>query len=89
MQFNAFFLKSFAETKKIRTFAPTIKKQTQQELQEQEDCQDKQSGCSAVGSVPGLGPGCRRFESCHPDKSHQEEILGDFFYSRFSAVFHC
>ena len=34
MQFNAFFLKSFAETKKIRTFAPTIKKQTQQELQE-------------------------------------------------------
>ncbi len=25
------------------------------------------SGCSAVGSVPGLGPGCRRFESCHPD----------------------
>ena len=26
MQFNAFFLKSFAETKKIRTFAPAIKK---------------------------------------------------------------
>lgn len=25
------------------------------------------TGCSAVGSVPGLGPGCRRFESCHPD----------------------
>ena len=23
--------------------------------------------CSAVGSVPGLGPGCRRFESCHLD----------------------
>ena len=67
MQFKAFFLKSFAETKKIRTFAPAIKKQTQQELQEQEDCQDKQSGCSAVGSVPGLGPGCRRFESCHLD----------------------
>ena len=27
------------------------------------------SGCSAVGSVPGLGPGCRRFESCHPDEN--------------------
>ena len=25
------------------------------------------SRCSAVGSVPGLGPGCRRFESCHLD----------------------
>ena len=24
--------------------------------------------CSAVGSVPGLGPGCRRFESCHLDQ---------------------
>ena len=27
--------------------------------------------CSAVGSVPGLGPGCRRFESCHLD--HHKE----------------
>ena len=26
-----------------------------------------QSGRSAVGSAPGLGPGGRRFESCHPD----------------------
>jgi hypothetical protein len=26
------------------------------------------SGCGAVGSVPGLGPGGRTFESCHPDK---------------------
>ena len=26
------------------------------------------SGCSAVGSAPGLGPGCRRFESCHSDQ---------------------
>ena len=25
------------------------------------------SGCSTVGSVPGLGPGGRTFESCHPD----------------------
>ena len=27
----------------------------------------KQSGCSAVGSAPGLGPGGRPFESGHPD----------------------
>ena len=26
------------------------------------------SGCSAVGSAPGLGPGGRPFESGHPDK---------------------
>ena len=25
------------------------------------------SGCSAVGSAPGLGPGGRPFESGHPD----------------------
>ena len=25
------------------------------------------TGCSAVGSASGLGPGGRRFESCHPD----------------------
>ena len=28
---------------------------------------DKASGCSAVGSAPGLGPGGRPFESGHPD----------------------
>ena len=27
------------------------------------------SGCSAVGSARGLGPRCRRFESCHSDHS--------------------
>lgn len=26
------------------------------------------AGCSAAGSASGLGPGCRRFKSCHPDK---------------------
>ena len=34
-------------------------------------CQEQQnlivSGCSAVGSAPALGAGCRRFKSCHPD----------------------
>ena len=28
---------------------------------------EAQSGCSAVGSAPGLGPGGRTFEPCHPD----------------------
>ncbi len=27
------------------------------------------SGCSAVGSAPALGAGCRRFKSCHSDQS--------------------
>ena len=26
------------------------------------------SGCSTVGSAPGLGPGGPRFESAHPDQ---------------------
>ena len=38
------------------------------------------SGCSAVGSASGLGPGGRRFESCHPDKeSLKNGFLGGFF----------
>ena len=28
---------------------------------------DEVSRCSAVGSAPALGAGCRRFESCHLD----------------------
>ena len=37
------------------------------------------SGCSAVGSASGLGPGGRRFESCHPDKESLKNVLGRFF----------
>ena len=29
-------------------------------------------GCSAVGSARGLGPRCRRFESCHSDQKKNE-----------------
>ena len=37
------------------------------------------SGCSAVGSASGLGPGGRRFESCHPDNKKLSRIsLGVF-----------
>ena len=28
---------------------------------------EMQRGVAQPGSAPGLGPGCRRFESCHPD----------------------
>ena len=39
------------------------------------------SGCSAVGSAPALGAGCRRFESCHSDQKFQGlYVLGIFTY---------
>ena len=40
--------------------------------------------CSAVGSVPGLGPGCRRFESCHLDI---ELFNWPLTYNKFAAFF--
>ena len=37
------------------------------------------TGCSAVGSAPALGAGCRRFESCHSDHlSQKNRLLGGF-----------
>ena len=45
------------------------------------------SGCSAVGSAPALGAGCRRFESCHSDQTLEiieiSRVL--LFYGSFSA----
>lgn len=35
----------------------------------------KISGCGAVDSAPGLGPGGRRFESFHPDHERFSEFL--------------
>ena len=40
-----------------------------------------QRGVAQSGSVPGLGPGGRRFESCRPDKSQITVKLFGFFYS--------
>ena len=40
------------------------------------------SGCSTVGSMPGLGPGGRQFESGHPDDKNSSlliERLAGFF----------
>ena len=37
------------------------------------------TGCSAVGSAPALGAGCRRFESCHSDHlSWKNRLFGGF-----------
>ncbi len=40
---------------------------------------NRSSGCSAVGSASGLGPGGRRFESCHPDEKNSLKKLREFF----------
>ena len=38
------------------------------------------TGCSAVGSAPALGAGCRRFESCHSDHlSLKSRLFRRFF----------
>ena len=41
------------------------------------------------GSVPGLGPGGRRFESCLPDEVHQSlsKLLGLFYLYSTKAHF--
>jgi hypothetical protein len=41
------------------------------------------------GSAPGLGPGGRRFESCHPDLRSQaaDLLLGSFFICIISYIY--
>ena len=41
------------------------------------------SGCSAVGSAPHLGCGCRGFESRHSDQSECSYGHSDFYFSSF------
>ena len=45
------------------------------------------SGCSAVGSAPALGAGCRRFESCHSDQISQKSRLFMRFFCVFCSIF--
>lgn len=52
------------------------------------------SGCSAVGSAPVLGTGCRRFEPCHPDQNFDRKqslfsAFGHFLclFRHFAATF--
>ena len=69
--------KNLVVTKKSSTFAPHLRNETHRSTH-------NAPGCSAVGSVPGLGPGCRRFESCHPDKAQRKhrEFFRCFFFLR-------
>ena len=34
-----------------------------------------ESGCSAAGSAPALGAGCRKFESCHSDHKSPKPLI--------------
>ena len=45
------------------------------------------TGCSAVGSAPALGAGCRRFESCHSDHLSQKNRLFRRFFCVISSIF--
>lgn len=38
------------------------------------------------GSAPGLGPGGRRFESCHPDKKRLTFKVSLFYFVYLSAL---
>ena len=47
------------------------------------------SGCSAVGSAPALGAGCRAFESPHSDQNKESELyLLEVVSSDFSFKTH-
>ena len=48
----------------------------------------KHSGCSTVGSIPGLGPGGRTFESCHPDTAEElrKSSSAVFFNKKFPCI---
>ena len=48
----------------------------------------QKTGCSAVGSAPALGAGCRRFKSCHSDHRRRGLCIvrGDFFIKVVNAL---
>ena len=52
------------------------------------------TGCSADGSAPALGAGCRRFESCHSDQKRLISVeISRFphfleFYSKLCCLLH-
>ena len=47
------------------------------------------SGCSAVGSARGLGPRCRRFESCHSDQNFDRKQSLFSTFGHFLCLFKC
>ncbi len=40
----------------------------------------------SLARAPGLGPGGRRFESCHPDEEKQHENAAFFYGKTLEAV---
>ena len=70
MSGSKFFTFRFPLLLFFRTFAPAF----------------KATRCSAVGSVPGLGPGCRRFESCHLDSSSTNRPILFISYRSVSFI---
>ena len=76
MEKRKYEAKNLFGSKKVRTFARAFEGSKRDELSES----DPFSRCSAVGSVPGLGPGCRRFESCHLDQIYK-------YLPQYEAVF--
>ena len=44
-------------------------------------------GVAQPGSAPGLGPGCRRFESCHPDKSESQVLENQALVFLFTPIY--
>ena len=51
-------------------------------------CQNRIPGCSAVGSAPALGAGCRGFESLHSDQNfdRKQGLFSAFGHFSFSEV---
>ena len=72
LYYRTFFRKPFVSSSNSRTFAPAI----------------KQTRCSAVGSVPGLGPGCRRFEPCHLDQKRLTISIASLFFVLCANILH-
>ena len=44
------------------------------------------SGCGPVGRAPGLGPGCREFESRHSDQKSRFRLCGTWIFTLFGAL---
>ena len=59
---------SFVNSNKSRTFAVLFEKGKAE--------RPVKSGCSTVGSILGLGPRGRTFESCHPDQQRALSSAG-------------
>ena len=78
------FTRAKARERKFRE--PQECEQSRETLKE---IKNRISRCSADGSAPALGAGCRRFESCHLDHRRRGLCIvrDDFFYKSGRAHF--